>query len=214
MALFIFSSYNDVMRIQFALFCLTSLVLVSCGQPESSDCSDGIGCNDHRIFVSSQTYNGNFDGITGADASCQVLANAAGLSRTYKAILSDSSTNAVDRLAFTGAVYTVDGQDEINLVAKVGSDLWATDTVGNLLARIDYDEEGNSVTSRNPWTGSTGEGFRNDDFCTDNGVDWTSDSSSVEGDVGSTDFDDERWLENVAITSYCSEFNPIICISQ
>lgn len=58
-----------------------------------------------RVFVTSATYRGSLKdyasaatGLLSADALCQQAALGAGLSGTFKAWLSDSTTNAVDRL--------------------------------------------------------------------------------------------------------------------
>ena len=52
-----------------------------------------------RVFVTSQSWNGNLGGFNGADAKCQTAANNAGLGGTWKAWLSDSTTNAKDRIS-------------------------------------------------------------------------------------------------------------------
>jgi len=57
-----------------------------------------------RVFVSSTTYNANLGGLTGGDAKCQTLADASGLGGTWKAWLSDDTTNAIDRIP--DAIYT------------------------------------------------------------------------------------------------------------
>ncbi len=53
------------------------------------------------IFTSSTRQTANLGGIAGADGICQSLANNAGLSGIWKALISDSSTNAKDRIPDT-----------------------------------------------------------------------------------------------------------------
>ena len=51
------------------------------------------------VFVTSQRYTGNLGGLAGANAKCQQLATAAGLTGTYKAWLADN--NSMPTTAFT-----------------------------------------------------------------------------------------------------------------
>jgi hypothetical protein len=102
-----------------------------------------------RVFISSQSYEGNLGGLAGADAKCAALASAAELTGTYAAWLSTSSVNAVSRFA-PGARYTlVDG----TVLASSLADL----TDGTLSAAIDLDENG-VVTNSRAWTGTAPAG--------------------------------------------------------
>ena len=118
------------------------------------------------VFVSSETYDGNFGGgqVTlghlAADARCQVLADRAGLSGTYMAWIS----GRVD----TGAGPLNQGVDDrftqssipYRLVngAQVAAD-WADLTDGTLDHAINLTEAGNTVgeTAR-AWTNTTTSG--------------------------------------------------------
>ena len=63
-----------------------------------------------NVFVTSQSHNGDFGGLTGADAFCQSLALTAGLSGTYKAWLSDTTGSPATRFAQASVPYRlVDG---------------------------------------------------------------------------------------------------------
>ena len=98
------------------------------------------------IFITSQTFNGNLGGLEGADAKCQELADAADLDGTFKAWLSDSETDARDRLTHATVPYRlVDG----TTVADDFTDL----TDGSLDAPINRTENGTAVGDR-PWTGT------------------------------------------------------------
>jgi hypothetical protein len=57
--------------------------------------------------VSSALYDGNLGGLSGADAKCQALAQAAGLAGTYMAWLSDSQKSAAARLAHSSVPYVL-----------------------------------------------------------------------------------------------------------
>jgi hypothetical protein len=110
----------------------------------SSDCFGG------KIFISSQTYNGDLDGLAGADQKCQDLADAAGLVGPFKAWLSDGTTNAASRLTASAAPYQLaDG----TRVAHDFADL----IDGALLAPINRDENGAFLSAR-AWTGTAPAG--------------------------------------------------------
>src|SRR5690606_298731 len=65
------------------------------------------------IFVTSTTHTGNLGGLAGADAICQTRAAAGGLSNSalFKAIMSDATANAVDRLAVSYPVQNTQNED-------------------------------------------------------------------------------------------------------
>jgi len=69
-----------------------SIVLASCGGGGGGGGSTIPVA--HVAFVTSTTYTANLGGIAGADAKCQARANAAGLPGTFKAWISDSTTDA------------------------------------------------------------------------------------------------------------------------
>ena len=71
-----------------------------CEPAASSDCQDDCTWPRNVAFISSVEFTpGSLGGLAGADAQCQALADDAGLAGTYVAWLSDSTTDAVDRLA-------------------------------------------------------------------------------------------------------------------
>ncbi len=78
--------------------------------PNVADTTNDPGMCNSYIFVTSSTHNGNLGGLSGADGICQTQATDAGLSGTYKAWLSDSSTSAASRLTHSSVPYiTPDG---------------------------------------------------------------------------------------------------------
>jgi hypothetical protein len=179
--------------------------LVSCGIEATGEGegNDGVGTNEYRIFVTSSTTDGDMGGLAGADTLCTNAANSAGLSRNYKALLSTSSTDAVNRLNFTGPIYVV-SQGVKTLIAGSGSELWNDNT--NNGARIDKDENGLTV-SGSVWTGTNSDGTL---FTSQACSDWT--STAAVGWTGSTDQFDDRWVESTSGTCV-SEFH-IYCVSQ
>jgi len=109
----------------------------------------------HIVFISSSDFLagncvGGLYGYSGACDSCMALAADAGLTGTYKAILSDAGGDVVTRLTlFDEAYYNTNG----DLVSSNGAGFWD----GSLDHAILYDENG---TSRGGtiWTGSYSDG--------------------------------------------------------
>ncbi|MBW7954818.1 hypothetical protein H3C61_03320 [Candidatus Gracilibacteria bacterium] len=58
-----------------------------------------------RVFLTKATYNGNLGGVAGADAKCQSVANGASLGGNWKAFISDSTSNFVDRYTLDNTKY-------------------------------------------------------------------------------------------------------------
>jgi hypothetical protein len=147
-----------------------------------------------RVFVTSQLFSTNLGGLAGADQKCRGAAAAAGLGDSWVAWLSDSTTDALDRLASSGPWNRLDG-------ARVADDV-ADLTNGALHNPIDVDESGavgiaapvitNTRTdgTRNPGTGATycndwtgvsgfGQGAFNNGNTSSTAGDWTEASTST-----------------------------------
>lgn len=58
--------------------------------------------NIKQIFITDKTYNGNMEGLTGADQRCQQAAQDNNYPGTWKALLGDDATLAVDRINLSG----------------------------------------------------------------------------------------------------------------
>jgi hypothetical protein len=105
------------------------------------------------VFVTSQAFDGDFGGIQGADDQCNAAATAAGLAGTYVAWMSDSSTDAKDRITDHGYV-TIAG----DIIATNLADL----IDGAIGVPLDVDEYGipiphgpNSGVNFSVWTNTT-----------------------------------------------------------
>jgi hypothetical protein len=147
------------------------------------------------FFVTSATSaTGNLGGLTGADATCQRLATAAGQGQwTWRAYLSvernpsnpSQPINARDRIG-TGPWYNAGLQLVANSVAELHS------RTGD--AALFVDERGQRINGQ--WTGSPGP-VEHDILTGSNAdgtvlpgttcADWTSDSASVSARVGHSD---------------------------
>lgn len=110
--------------------------LNACGGSSSEDNAQEIR---HRIFVTSTTYDGDLGGLDGADSICTSVANAAGISGSYKAIISGIIEGANFRIPITGEIYMVGLTGEIK-VAGPGRSLWDE----HLQNPINIDENGNT----------------------------------------------------------------------
>ena len=127
------------------------------------------------IFLIRSEFNGNLGGLSGADQKCQADAVAAGLSGTFRALLSSSTVNAVDRLQradyyLPNGVMAISEGNLANLIA-------------NLDVLADGQRIGNGVGEDDVWTGSTSMGITTGNHC----ADWTSDSASASGTTGDAD---------------------------
>lgn len=116
-----------------------------------------------RVFVTVTDYDGNLKGkVSGAasglaagDKLCQLAADAAVLGGTWKAWLSDGSTNtnAIDRIADVGPWYLVDGTTKVfNNKANLAT---------SPLQVINRNENGGLV-SADVWTGTSAGGTASD----------------------------------------------------
>jgi hypothetical protein len=151
-----------------------------------------------RVFVSSIAYGANLGGLGGADTKCQTLANASGLSGTWKAWLSDSSTNAFTRLTHGTSYRRIDGA----LIAD-GVGFFST----THLIPIDLDEHGSLYSNVEVWTGSGGTGTGSGGC-----ADWTSTSFGSFPTVGLSDRTDSAW-SNVYL-QFCDRVAHLYCIEQ
>lgn len=106
-----------------------------------------------RVFVTSQTWPGNFGSTGDGDAICQSLANTAHLGGTYLAWLSSSSRTAPSyRFAASTVPYVrTDGVVVANNWASLVSE-------GPLLAPISVNEQGVTEASSFVWTGTDASG--------------------------------------------------------
>jgi hypothetical protein len=191
------------------LIICTSLLILSCGSNDGGDLQDGISNGDHRIFVTSNLFNGNLGGLAGADAYCLSAAQSSGLSRTYKAILSGSGTNesADDRLNITGAVYIFSSSEDRVLVVGSGTDIWGTDSQ-SLLAAVSINEAYNVVAGGAVWTGTDSDGkLYPGSHC----LNWASSSAGQNGWFGTSNLVNAAWIENNF--SACSSTGRLYCIS-
>jgi hypothetical protein len=191
-----------------------SIIFTSCGGADNDTVEiDGVLPSEHRVFITKNSSikadfsSSGLSGLAGADRLCDTYAQAAGLTKDYKAILSDANIMAKDRLVLTGSIYTVSGSIKIK-VAESSVELWNADTV-DLLSKIDWDEDGKSVSSANVWTGSNADGTIDGDHCDS----WTDTSAGKNGQLGDVDETGQLWISKQSLTCL-STVAHLYCISQ
>jgi hypothetical protein len=158
-----------------------------------------------RIFVTAALYPGNFGGLAGADAKCTTAAEAVTLGGTWKAWLSDSTTDAIDRIA------------EVGPWVLLGTTTIAFNNKANLatlpLAAVLINERGETLgefAERRVWTGtqlggaSTYSAF---ELCQN----WTT-GNPYDGQFGNADSKGNTWTHGG--NAGCTNTLRLYCIEQ
>lgn len=165
----------------------------------SAFCIPGIPTK--TVFVTSSTTNGTLSGITGANARCQSAADSAGLTGTFKAWLSDNTSNPASSFTrSTGPYVLVDG-------TQIAED-WDDLTDGTLDNPINLSESGATITG-GTWTNTSTNGTL---------IDGTQDCSNWGNTLGSstpgdTTTADSTWTD-VEITLPCAFGLRLYCFEQ
>ena len=200
----------------FGLLGFLSLFLTSCF--DLQDTRDGVTGADRRVFVTKNTFFGNFGGSS-PDTVCQEAAKAAGLERVYSAILSYSTSSGEARIRLGdnngGYIYVIDEAGSAFIVAKGLIDtngLWDRSSSVNLSTPISLDEYGKSITgSTSVFTGTTADGSKSGSVAADFCNNWKS-SSAHTVRVGDASQVDGKWIDDTA--GDCSVAARLYCISQ
>lgn len=166
-----------------------------------------------RMFVTSGRYDGNFktlgagsDGLDGADRLCTTVAQGAGISGSYKAWLSSSTNDAIDRIADVGPWYqvTFDGTQIKTFNNKAN-------LTGTPMVTIEYTERGDSVLNGCVWTGTVTGGRKSLDTCSS----FSDSSYSAHGKVGRASTTD--WTDSTCVSASsdsCSNKYHLYCFEQ
>ena len=158
-------------------------------------------CAWKRVFVSSISYTANLGGLAGADAKCQSLADAAVLGGTWRAWLSDSTSSAATRIAWSNVSYR-----RIDRVPVA-----ANDTAFRSITHvnpINLDEYGSPLPNLEVWTGSGGSGVGSGGC-----ADWTSTSNGgTFPAVGLSSRTDAGWSD--IYLQFCDRMANLYCIEE
>ena len=188
------------------------IVALGCGRinfdPLGTGAGDGGGDprDANRIFVSRMAIDAGFGGLAGADAHCAMSAASVGLTGEFRAWLSTSTVDAVDRFAGSRGWVLVDG----TLVIDRIEDLAAT---GKMFAPIVLDERGIESVGA-VWTGTLPNGRVNTgNTCND----WTNTGSTVIGNIDSGPPDYTDWIPALCNGSlarlYCLQVGNNVALS-
>ncbi len=181
--------------------------------------SGGSNKNYVRVFVTSTAYDGNLGGIAGADAKCQARADGASLGGTWKAMISDGSTNAISRvLNRTKPVFTIAGKLAWNPSQQVilGGDTNPAYGAGSLpfgagliASAINITELGTTPAAYIVWTGTNTNGqVVGTSHCSN----WTSNSSGISAYYGNASSVSSIWItQNV---SPCNNSYRLYCLED
>jgi hypothetical protein len=183
--------------------CLASGTFSTCtctggqGGPPDSGAAAG-----KRIFITSATYEGYLGGLDGADAKCNTAASAAFLGGTWKAWLSDASTNAIDRINDVGPWSLLNGTRVFNNKANLATFPHSA---------IDVTDHGNHEPGPGVWTGTLIGGTKSVNHCDS----WLATSLSERGTSGMSS-SASSWTEISGLEGdYCRETRlHLYCIEQ
>lgn len=158
------------------------------------------------IFTSRATFTGDLGGISGADKKCQTFAEAAGLSGTFQAWLSDSKTDAIDRVPEGGPWKKLrDGAlAELVFATRASWRGFPADFVD-----LFQDERGTTPTGGTPptWTGTNIGGTKAARNC----LDWTSANPVETGAAGIRASLPEKQAWTQDANNACSRLSSLLC---
>jgi hypothetical protein len=167
-------------------------------------CITGSCTASRRVFVSNERFTGNLGGTSGADNSCQSIANGAQLGGSWKAWVSDGTTSPSMR--FTQAPVGYRLLDGTLLAAN-----WTSLVGGALLHGIDVTEQHATVGDSQVWTGTLSTGVAiGTNVC--NGF-TSSANGAAQAVVGDTTRTDIGW-SNATSQACDSNTLRIYCVEQ
>jgi hypothetical protein len=165
-----------------------------------------------KVFYTSTLGNGNLGswdtaagmiGIEAGDAICQAAAKDADLANAanFKAWLSGSTTDAIDRLTSDGLWVRIDGVKVAdNKVSLLGVDRFSS---------ISQDEKGNYGNVL-VWTGTDGDGKKTTENCTD----WIDSTNVIRGTQGLSADMFVSWTNLLGIEPLCSGEAHLYCFED
>ena len=154
------------------------------------------------LFTSSSvmTPGLDFTGAAGANIACQNLANAAGINRAFKAILSEVGVNAIDAVPVQGNVVNTAGQ-----LISTEAGFWST---GHQIGK-NMNENGNMNATATVWTGTGPDG---QSLLNATCSSWQL-NAELASSIGDADAIDDFWVTAFQLVD-CAEAHRIYCISD
>jgi len=179
-------------------------------QADGDEDGEGDVCEnlEKTVFVSSTQSNGDLGGVAGADATCNALAVAAGLTGSYKAWLSDDIEGPATTFTQSSAPYTLVND------AVVAFD-WADLTDGSLVNPIVLDENGVDSAGVYVWSATAIDGSPSlAQNCATAGGAWT-ESTGGKAYIGATGLSTETLAAwTTGFISSCGGLRSIYCFEQ
>lgn len=130
----------------------------------------------HIVFMTSTGHTGDLGGLSGADSICQTAGDSSSFaSSTWKAILSNETVNAIDRIQIIGSIVNGNGDP----VAGDATTFWS----GVSANLMNWTELGTQDGGGSPWTGTVGGGTKATGDTCDN---WGSSDSGDYGHYGAS----------------------------
>jgi len=155
-----------------------------------SDCYVCTSCS-KKVFVTSETYQGDLGGVSGANAKCQELACSAGLVGNFKAWISDETSNPANANTFFQSASFYFLVTNLFVTFTIAGD-FADLTDGTIINPINRDENGDLVSGNlNVWTNTNTDGttFGIGSDC----MNWNSNSPDNEAQVGDASATNNEW---------------------
>jgi len=152
-------------------------------------------------FVTSTKQTANLGGLSGADAICQARANAASLPGTFRAFLSTSTVDAINRFGTARGWIRTDGKPFLDKLTDI--------TTSHVLYPVRLDENGTDIGSDIYFTGSNNLGTL---FISGACSDWTSASSSATTAGGLSDANSDRVAYGAI--RYCGDSQRLLCLAS
>lgn len=158
-----------------------------------------------RVFVTYGKYAGDLtayldsaaNGLAAGDEICQVRATAAQLGGKWRAWLSSSEIDALDRMAGHGPWTLTNGEPAFANRAQLQTEPSTS---------LHYDEHGDFVDDSYVWTGTRAGGVHSASTCSN----WT--STSTEGVSGYAIVGEFGWTDSGTVT--CTWEAHLICLEQ
>ncbi|WP_186343237.1 DUF1554 domain-containing protein [Allochromatium palmeri] len=165
----------------------------------------GSTLDDHKlVFVTSETYDGNLGGVTGADSKCQAEADLALLTGTFKAWISDETSSPNTRFSKSDVPYILPSGE---IVAENYEDL----TDGFIENPININPYGDYYNNQAVWTGTRYDGNLSNGTCNN----WTigyGNRINENGIRGSINSIDQGWSSDFNVR--CDSNYRLYCFQQ
>jgi Stigma-specific protein, Stig1 len=156
-----------------------------------------------RVFSTAFWTQGNMGGLTGGDALCQQYADSVGLGGTYKVWLSDSSGSPATRFTRSAARYLLPN-------GVLVANNWADLTDGTLVAPINVNEYGGSVSDSMIFTNTRADGSLAFDFSSC--ANWSSTAGTAW--FGWNIYANSLWTDWFVGSSRCDDSGRLYCFEQ